>query len=342
LLQTQQKNAESLMIVIDLKQIDLERSETWTAGVTSVFSAFFKLTNSATAIYPCLIMDNSVLGGVYARFDLVNGTVLQGAATTVNATFISSGIEKLPNGWARCWVCGTMPEGGGRASVTIRNNTTTTNGYDPAWTASNTTDGVYVLWPQIEKYAATAAPHPTSTIISTGSFVTRASDLVQTPTTPWINQDQGTFLIDYYRFHNNVSYGSGYTFTCSRDSNNFIGAFDSTNNQAIGRIFVDGSVVSDMTTTNGALVNGKNTIAFSYNREIGSIFVGNGSYNTSNGISYSKNLPTTMSGLTLGNDAAGNFPLCGRGIVSDTSKCAHRGVREHTRIAGITACVGCV
>jgi hypothetical protein len=282
------------------------RAETWTPGIRCVFSAFFKLTNSATAIYPCLIMDDGVNGGVFARFDLVNGTVLQGQATSGNATYINSGIEKLPNGWARCWVCGVPASGsGGRASITIRNNTASSNGYDPAWTASNTTDGVYVLWPQIEKVVS--IPRPSSYVPSNGSFFQRAAESASAPMTSWFNQEEGSFLVEYNKSFSGNYLGYNHPFSVNDSagaSNNNIILYNIQDSSVITNFSMRYNGVDQLDYFQATVYQGINKALHTYKKnEV--IFAVNGVHA---GTDYSANIPT-LNTIRIGSDGFGNNNL---------------------------------
>jgi hypothetical protein len=281
------------------------RSEFWGASQVSVFSAFFKLS-SATAVYPSLIMDDAVNGGVFARFDLVNGTVLQGQATNANATYISSGIEKLPNGWARCWVCGIPSSGSnGRASVTIRNATNTTNGYDPAYTPASVFDGVYVLWPQIEK--AVLVPRPTSYIPSNGSFYIRAVEGIQLPAATWINPEQGTFLVEYQKSFSGNFRGYNHplsVFDAAVPGNNYMSFYNIENTSVITNYTMRTNGVDQVDYVQATVNQGLNKAVQTYKQnEV--IFVVNGVHA---GTDFSVNVPT-LNSIRIGTDYAGNQGL---------------------------------
>jgi hypothetical protein len=284
------------------------RTESWAGGGVNIFSAFFKQI-TANITYPCLVMDDAgVNGGIYARFDLTgSGTVLQGAATGPSGTFLGAGIERLPNGWYRCWVVGTpVISGGPRAAITIRNNTTTSNGYDPASTLA-IGDGVYVWGPMIEKNVADRRK-PSSYYETTGSTATRGADsaaITGTNFSSFFNNTEGTILIEYYR-SNETTFG-GYTWPMSIS--------DGTNNNQISFYNILGtSAVTNMAYRTGNadqldylqvnLNNGINKLAQSYKTNQVA-FAANGSLV---GVDYVNTTPS-VNRLTIGNSYGGGNDL---------------------------------
>lgn len=94
-------------------------------GDNICYSAFFK-QNSGT-IYPVMIIDDGGGTGIWAQFDLTNGTVVQ-SGNLGGATLQNTGVQKLPNGWMRCWVGGSRGTLGGgswfRMTISATSNTT--------------------------------------------------------------------------------------------------------------------------------------------------------------------------------------------------------------------------
>lgn len=199
-------------------------SQTYVAGQINIFSVFMRLTTT-TPVYPCLIMDtnNAPSGGCFARFDLVNGTVVQAQSVNVG-TYITSGIEKLPNNWCRCWIVGSpSTAGSGRIAISIRDNTTTSNGYDPAYVPASTAHGVYVTGIQYEQNVLDRR-RPSAYIRTNGASFTKLKDeayITGTNFSSWYNQSEGTILVDYYkRFSGNYAgYPSVYAITDGTNNN---------------------------------------------------------------------------------------------------------------------------
>jgi hypothetical protein len=164
------------------------------------FSAFFKqVTNNQ--VFPCLVIDNTVGSGVFARFNLVNGTVEQ-AQITGTGVLIASGIEKLPGGWSRCWVIGRSPAtASGRLAISIVGGNST-NGYDPPWTPTAVGDGVRVWGIQYEQGLPFNRLRPSSYIRTQSGAITKFADsasITGTNFSRWYNQSQGTILVDFYK-----------------------------------------------------------------------------------------------------------------------------------------------
>ena len=284
------------------------RSETWSAGQVNIFSAFFKQI-TANITYPCLVIDDAgINGGIYARFDLSgNGTVLQGATTGGTGIYLGSGIERLPNGWYRCWVVGTPAIGGGsRASITIRNNTTTSNGYDPASTLA-IGDGVYVWGPMIEKNVGDRRK-PSSYYETTGSTATRGADsavVTGSNFSSFFNNVEGTLLIEYYR--SNESTFGGYTWPMSISDgtvNNQISFYNILGTSAVTNMAYRTSNTDQIDYLQVNLNNGINKLAQSYKTNQVAFAV-NGSLI---GVDYTNTTPS-VNRLTIGNSYAGSNNL---------------------------------
>ena len=284
------------------------RAETWTAGQANIFSAFFKQI-SANITYPALVIDFTSGPGIYARFDLSgNGAVLQGATTGPSGTYLGAGIERLPNGWYRCWVSGsfTSGSGAGRASITIRNNTTTSNGYDPASTLA-IGDGVYVWGPMIEKNVIDRRK-PSSYFETTGSTATRGADsavVSGSNFSSWFNNTEGTVLIEYYRT-NEPTFG-GFTWPMSISDgtiNNQISFYNINGGTAVTNIFYQSGGTAQLDYLQVNTNVGINKLAQSYKTNQVA-FAANGSLV---GVDYTNTTPV-VNRLTIGNSYTGGNDL---------------------------------
>jgi hypothetical protein len=283
------------------------RSETWGSGEVNIFSAFFKQI-TANITYPTLVIYWSSGPGIYARFDLVNGTVLQGAITGAGATYIGAGIERLPNGWYRCWVTGSITGGigAGRASITIRNNTTTSNGYDPASTLA-VGDGVYVWGPMIEKNVSNRTK-PSSYFETTGSIASRGADgavVTSSNFSSWFNNTEGTILIEYHRTSETIFGGWTWPMSISDGTgNNQISFYNILNTSAVtNNAYVTGGT-NQLDYLQVNLNNGINKLAQSYKTNQVA-FAANGSLV---GVDYTNTTPT-VNRLAIGNSYAGGNDL---------------------------------
>ena len=108
-------------------------------------------------------------GGGYANFDLGAGTITN-AALYASATNGQSSIEDFGNGWFRVGLRlrTVTSDTTGDIQIRIHENNTHTNSY-----AGDATKGLYIWGLQLEQ-----GKHPSSYIKTTGSSVTRNSDLV--------------------------------------------------------------------------------------------------------------------------------------------------------------------
>jgi hypothetical protein len=285
------------------------RAETWGSGQVNIFSAFFKQI-SANIMYPTLVIDFTSGPGIYARFDLTgNGTVVQGATTGPSGTYLGAGIERLPNGWYRCWVVGSITGGigAGRASITIRNNTTTSNGYDPASTATAIGDGVFVWGPMIEKNVGDRRK-PSSYYETTGSAATRSADSAVVTGgnfASWFNNTEGTILIEYYRTNEPTFGGFTWPMTISDGTNNNqISFYNISGGNAVTNVNYLASGASQLDYLQVNVNVGINKIAQSYKTNQVA-FAANGSLV---GVDYTNTTPTVNS-LTIGNSYTGGNHL---------------------------------
>jgi hypothetical protein len=89
------------------------------------YSAFFK--HNSGVIYPVMIIDDGGGNGIWAQFNLFEGTVVQ-SGNNGAATVRKVGVQKLPNGWMRCWVGGSRGGGSAWGRMTISATATTTIG----------------------------------------------------------------------------------------------------------------------------------------------------------------------------------------------------------------------
>jgi len=143
----------------------------------------------------------------FANFDLQDGLV-----GSKGATVLSSGIEKLPNGWYKCYLTAGLPPGGaGSAFMHIAVVDSLTAGRLPGF-AGDGTSGIYIWGAQVE-----ASSFPTSYIPTTTATVTRAADVSSSATvtrsadvasitgtnfSSWYNQSAGSLLAVTNRSNN--------------------------------------------------------------------------------------------------------------------------------------------
>lgn len=284
------------------------RAETWGDGQANIFSAFFKQI-TANITYPALVIDFTSGPGIYARFDLSgSGAVLQGATTNPSGTYLGAGIERLPNGWYRCWVSGSITggQGSGRASITIRNNTTTSNGYDPASTLA-IGDGVFVWGPMIEKNVGDRRK-PSSYFETTGSTASRGADsavVTGSNFSSWFNNTEGTILVEYYRT-NEPTFG-GFTWPMSISdgtNNNQISFYNILGGTAVTNVNYLASGASQLDYLQVNVNVGINKLAQSYKTNQVA-FAANGSLV---GVDYTNTTPS-VNRLTIGNSYTGGNAL---------------------------------
>lgn len=192
------------------------RAETYIGTQVCVFSAFFQRDPGSTStLFPSLIMDDGSTSGVAGCFDLDNG--ICNSFTTGSGVARGVGMEKLPNGWWRCWIVGYTVGGPGRAAISLSSTYRTSgNGYNPGYTATSLNDGIYVFGPMIEKNIS-GITKASSYWETTGTATSRALDsafITGTNFSSWYNQSEGTILVDFQKTNastNNTGYPSIYS-----------------------------------------------------------------------------------------------------------------------------------
>lgn len=160
-----------------------------TANATYTGSAY--LNPSGRHLGTLRVRGNGYGNGFGVGYDLTNETVTA-ISNFGTGTYLSSGIEKLNNGWFRVYVTGVPASAGSGISLDLRlkdaANQETYNG-DGA-------SGVYVWGVQIE-----AGSYPTSYIPTAGSAVTRSADVSSSSAVTRSADDltiSGTAFSDFY------------------------------------------------------------------------------------------------------------------------------------------------
>lgn len=161
-------------------------------GTSYTFSAYAKLAPGSPRLFSLAYGSSSLAEGLLsASFDLETGTVYSVTGGTAR-------MEKLANGWYRVsfTVTATL------ASVV---NIFPRLAVGPSFAyEGDGVSGVYLWGVQVEtggyptSYIETGASAVTRAAdISTSSETTRAADVVSVPLSPWYNQTEGAFLIEY-------------------------------------------------------------------------------------------------------------------------------------------------
>lgn len=162
---------------------DTTASSTHTLAInTTNSSAFYTYSIYAKAAERSIIRLRDSINNFDAYFDLSNGTTPSGSAT-------SRSITAAGNGWYRCVMTSntavTNPEFGVRIATAGPSDTYTGDG----------TSGLFLWGAQLE-----AGAFATSYIPTVASQVTRTADsaaITGANFSPWYNQSEGTFVVDY-------------------------------------------------------------------------------------------------------------------------------------------------
>jgi hypothetical protein len=164
------------------------QSSTITANATFTVSIYAK--SAGLDNFSFFIRDNAVSANSFnAYFDLSNGTT-SFTGNTGTATFISSSIVDVGNGWYRCIATGSI----GNSATTIQSRLINRD-------AGNGFDGYFFWGMQVEE-----GSFPTSYIKTTGSQVTRSADYpLMTDITDWYKISEGTIYSEAHKFSGSLS-----------------------------------------------------------------------------------------------------------------------------------------
>lgn len=170
-----------------------------------VASIFLKHNSAAGVIYPVIIIDDGGGNGCWVSFDLVNGVVLQ-TGTNGICLLLEYGMQKLPNGWYRCWVGGSKNGlvSWARVGITATNTTTGSQWY-PSY-AGSIGDSFWMYGLQLEH--STVASSPSSFMLG---VTTRSRDICFVNSNhfrTYHNNEEGTLLCEF----NHPLQGSLYPF----------------------------------------------------------------------------------------------------------------------------------
>jgi len=165
------------------------------AGATLAASCFLRAAGRGFAA-----LQFGAANGFRACFDLAAGALAPGFAGAAfgTGTFVSAGIQILPDGWRRCWIVGKEDPAATQAEATLA--IVRTAAYTDSY-AGDGTSGVGAWGYQVE-----AGPFPTSHVATTDATATRAADLATMDTiAPWYNEVEGTLFAEAEVDHSNIS-----------------------------------------------------------------------------------------------------------------------------------------
>jgi hypothetical protein len=161
--------------------------------VLTVASTQYSLSifvKAAGVRYLHTVLDDGVVTGGYATFDLQTGTVSQ-IMTAIGAGVLGvASIQLISNGIYRCTIVTSIGTGVNARILFMCSNTGTPSAY-PSY-AGNAANGLLIWGAQIE-----AGAFPTSYIPTTAASVTRAADNASMPTAAWFNAGVGTLATEF-------------------------------------------------------------------------------------------------------------------------------------------------
>jgi hypothetical protein len=158
---------------------------TKTAGANNAVSIFAKSSDFQYITIQAL--DNGSGAYIHAGFDLLNG-IVGSSATGGGATFVSSSIQNVGNGWYRCVVVGSSSGTQGRIAIGVGGNATLTSTGDGV-------KGAFIWGVQAEDNVS----FPTSYIPTTTASATRSADVCQitgSDFSSFWNASEGSFAFD--------------------------------------------------------------------------------------------------------------------------------------------------
>jgi hypothetical protein len=235
------------------------------------FSIYAK-RSTTNAVYPILILDNGGANGVWASFNLNQGTILQtgtnGTGNSQNAT-----IEKFRNGWYRIGISGAGGSTYIRATVSATNTTSGSQWY-PSYLA--VAGDNFNLWGPALGGADVSRSTNTSFIQVSGAG--RDTDRLRTTGTTWSNYhntSEGTYYFEWYTppqyaaSDSNFYYSSFNQTGCSlfRLINEISSeqiVFNVLTNSTAGQLSVTSVPLGIFSSVNTTVRKGINKIAISY------------------------------------------------------------------------------
>lgn len=158
---------------------------TKTAGANNAVSIFAKSSDFQYITIQAL--DNGSGAYIHAGFDLLNG-IVGSSATGGVATFVSSSIQNVGNGWYRCVVVGSSSGTQGRIAIGVGGNATLTSTGDGV-------KGAFIWGVQAEDNVSFS----TSYIPTTSASATRSADVCQITGSDFSgfwNGTEGSFAVE--------------------------------------------------------------------------------------------------------------------------------------------------
>jgi hypothetical protein len=198
---------------------------TKTAGANNAVSIFAKSSDFQYITIQAL--DNGSGAYIHAGFDLLNG-IVGSSATGGGATFVSSSIQNVGNGWYRCVIVGSSSGTQGRIAIGVGGNATLTSTGDGV-------KGAFIWGVQAEDNVS----FPTSYIPTTTASVTRSADVCQitgSDFSSFWNASEGSFAVEYDSLPpSGLASWYGYPFQASNggSTHRMMVGNDSQNNQQL-------------------------------------------------------------------------------------------------------------
>ena len=254
----------------------------FTSGTAYSFSVFAK---KGTNNFMQLIISSTV-GGMFANFDLNNGTV--GTLGTLTGTTPTSSIVDYGNGWYRC-IMNFTPT----LSTSAYVNFVIVTSASAARAEANTLSTSVILWgAQVE-----AGAYATSIIPTLAASATRGKDnCIKTSASALIGQTEGTVFVEFKMNGQDLSED---IYSNNKNLTGSISIQLGTNGQMAGYICYNGSFTSLLSSTGAIQLGQTYKIALAYKTGNSALYI-NGTQVATNTTAFA--FTTTLSEIDIANN----------------------------------------
>jgi hypothetical protein len=298
-----------------------------TSAVTATIYAKQNDQSNLFILYVTGDSDASAYGRVASTFNLSTG-VVAGSNAVNGATFTSSSITAVGNGWYRCSVTGTVGSTASPTGVRFVAGFATAANASIAATYAGTGQSIYIWGAQLE-----AGAFATSYIPTVASQVTRAADFASMTGanfSSWYNASEGTFFSNVFlRNAPATNLGSIYAVSNGTSAERILVSMGTGAGGNINAVVTDNSVLQAQTVNSSLSAAGNYKYANAYQlNDFASVVNGGAAV-----VDTSGTLPT-VDRLFFGANAVGNTGFL-NGTISQIAYYPRR--LANAELQGITA-----